>query len=173
MGNQNYIKPVFTFIVYVIAQALLGKNMVIGSYAFCFFYLTYLFSLPLEMGRPLLMIIAFGLGFTIDTLYDTIGLHTSSCVFMAYMNEPIKQWIQPTGGYEPGMEPTIDSMGLRWVFSHSALLILIHHTLFFFLEASNLSLWQPTLIKIVVSTAFTLSITLVIKSLGARSGTRR
>ena len=173
MGSQKYIKPVFAFIIYAVAQALLGKNMVIGSYAFCFFYVAYLLSLPFEIGRPILMLIAFALGFSIDTLYDTMGLHISSCVLMAYLNEPIKQWIQPGGGYEPGMEPTVDSMGFQWVFSYSILLIFIHHTLFFFLEASNFALWRPTLFKIGASTAFTLAATLIIRSLGGRSGRAR
>ncbi len=169
MGSQNFIKPAFTFILYIVAQALFGQNIVIGGYAFCFFYVAFLLSLPFEIGRVPLLFIAFALGLAVDTLYNTIGVHTSSCVLMAYLQEPIKQWIQPSGGYEPGMEPTIQSMGFQWVFSYSIALIFIHHLLFFSLEASTLSLWQPTLIKILASTAFTLTVTLIIKGLSSRN----
>ena len=168
MGNQNFIKPVAAFIFFILGQAVFGQQMVLGSYAFCFFYVGYLLGLPFELGRVPLLFIGFALGISVDIVYNTIGIHAASCVLMAYAREPVKGWFRPGGGYEPGMEPTIQSMGFQWVFSYSASLIAIHHILFFLLEASDWTLISSTLLKILASTAFTLAVILIIKSLNIK-----
>lgn len=164
MNSQNILKPIISFFLFVFAQAIFGQQMVWGSYAFCFFYVAYLLDLPFELGRVPLLIIGFGLGLAVDIAYNTIGIHAASCVLMAYLRDPIKGWIRPGGGYEPGMEPSIQSMGFQWVFSYASLLVLAHHLLFFLLEASNWELWPSTLLKVLASSIFTLVIILILKS---------
>jgi hypothetical protein len=168
MGSQNLTKSIVALLLYLAAQALFGQTLALGSVAFCFFYLGFLLGLPFEIGRVPFMGLAFGVGLAADILYNSIGLHAASCVLLAYLREPVKNWIRPGGGYEPGMEPTLDAMGFQWVFAYSGILIFVHHALFFVLEASNWGIWQLTLLKTLCSTLYTLVLVLIIKSLGIR-----
>lgn len=173
MSNQQIVKTVFAFFLYVILQVIFGRNMILGNYAFCFPYLAFLMALPFDLSRVFYMIIAFFTGLVIDIAYNTIGFHAVSCVLMAYSRQFVMSINKPSGGYEADMKPTVSVMGIPWFFSYALLLTFIHHLCFFLVEASNFELIVDTLLKSLASTLFTFTVILILQAFYAESKRRR
>ncbi len=153
----------FLFFVYALAQVLLLKNLVLFNTAFCFLYVVFILLLPVETNNLLLMLIGFLLGFTIDIFYDSLGLHAMALVAVGYVRNYWLGVITPQGGYDSGVTPTLASNGLQWFLIYSIPLLFFHHTILFFVEAAGFSRFGFTLLKVIMSLLFTLSVVLILQ----------
>ncbi len=152
MSSKNYISVVVSFFLYVLFQVLLLKNFILFDTAFCFVYVAFILMLPLEMGSIALMLIAFGVGFSVDLFYDSIGVNSAASVFVAFLRPYWLNAVTPRGGYEEIVIPNLKTMDLGWFIVYAMPLILVHHLILFFLEAGGFGLFLFTLSKVLFST---------------------
>jgi rod shape-determining protein MreD len=80
------------------------------------------------------ILIGFFIGLMIDVFYDSIGVHAFALTATAYARGLILSYMEPRGGYQLSMSPTIHSMGLNWVLTYTFFNILIHVFLYFSVE---------------------------------------
>ncbi len=163
--KSPFISQALSFIIYLCLQVLLAKNLNLFDVGFCFLYVSFLLLLPFETGKLQLMFIGFLIGFCVDLNYDTGGIHASACVLLAFARPYITSIIVPSGGYENAMKPWMSVMGSPWFVSYSAILITIHHLALFSIEAGSLEMLPFTLLKALVSIAFTGSMVLIFQGL--------
>lgn len=162
MTFREIVSSVLLFLLYLILQILLVRNLVLFDYAFCFVYIACILLLPNETSLTLLLIIAFVTGITIDTFYDTLGMHAAASVLMAYCRPLIIRAQIDVPGLETRIEFSLKQLGVWPFFRYVLILALIHHSALFFIEASSLSLFIPTLIRVIASTlSTTVSIVLI------------
>lgn len=159
--SRGIVSYIFYFIIYLTAQVLLVRNLVLMNFAFCYIYIAFLLLIPLEISPILYMLIGFVTGFTTDYFYNTMGIHTAACVLITYLRPFIVRFLTPRGGYEQNVEPTLKSMGLEWFIVYSSIFILVHHIALFYIEASEISLFFFTFGKVIMSSLFTLIILIV------------
>lgn len=155
MSTKDTILYFFYFFLYVALQVLLVKNMVLFNVAFCFIYVTFLLLLPFETSAVLLLFLGFGTGLIVDVFYDTLGIHTAACVFIAFLRPIVIRLITPRGGYDQNVQLSLQSMGGDWFLPYILILVFIHHAVLFLIEASSTELLFFTLLKIASSTVFT------------------
>jgi hypothetical protein len=165
MKPRDIIISIIYFFVFAAMQIFLFFHMSIFGYAFCYIYLGFLLVLPVDTPRILLMLIGMGTGLVIDTFYDTLGIHTAACVLIAYMRPHVINILTPRGGYDAGTEISLSSMGFQWLFTYSAVLILIHHVILFFIESWGFHIFFFTFFKAICSTLFTLGVFMLIQYL--------
>ena len=146
----------FRFILLILFQVLILNNIELGGYLNPFLYILFLLMLPFEMADWIVLLLAFLLGITLDMFMDTLGMHSAACVFMAFMRKNILGFMSPREGYEGGKSPNFRDMGISWFFIYSAILVFSHHFVLFFAESFRLSDFFPTLLKIFLSSCFTL-----------------
>lgn len=151
------------FFIYLLAQVVLMKNLVLFNTAFCFIYIAFILFLPIETNILLLMVLGFALGFLVDIFYDSLGVHASALVLVAFVRNFWLSRITPQGGYDAGDGPTLASNGLQWVLVYMLPIIFINHFALFFIEAGGFGLIWYTLSKILFSTIFTLLILLLMQ----------
>lgn len=163
--TRSGIFQFIAFFIYVLAQVLLLKNLVLFNVAFCFLYVAYILLLPIETNTLLLLIIGFITGFTIDIFYDSLGLHAFALVVVAYLRNFWLSTITPQGGYDAGVPPTLAANGLQWFLVYTIPLIFVHHSVLFFVEATGFSLFWYTMLKIISSVFFTLTFVLILQYL--------
>ena len=169
MNNQHILGIVFSFILYLLLQVTLVRNMILFDTAFCYVYVAFIILLPFEIGPVLLMVIAFLCGFMVDIFYDSLGIHAAACVLIAFLRPFWTKTIPPRGGYEMGMRPTIKIMGFSWFLTFTLPLILIHHAMLFFVEAGGMHLFGFTLVKVISSTILTFLVVVILQYLFYRS----
>jgi len=167
--SRSGIMQFILFFVYVLVQVLLLRNLVLFNSAFCFLYIAFILLLPIELNTLVLMVIGFVMGFTIDIFYDSMGLHAMATVLVAYLRNYWMATITPQGGYDSGSSATISSNGLQWFIVYALPLVFMHHLVLFFVEASGFALFWFTMLKIVASLMFTMTVVILLQYLSPRS----
>jgi hypothetical protein len=163
--NRAGIFHVVYFFLYVIAQVLLFKRLVLFNTSFCFLYVAFILLLPVETNNLLLMVLAFVLGFTIDIFYDSLGIHALALVTVAYLRNYWLSSITPQGGYDAGSSPALTN-GVQWFLVYTVPLVFVHLALLFFIEAGGFGLFWFTMMKIMASLVFTISVMLTLQFFG-------
>ena len=167
------LKQILSFLFYVLIQVILVRNLVLFDIAFCFVYIGFLLLLPLETSIIILLMLGFFTGIVIDIFYDSLGMHTAACVLLAYLRTYLVNLLTPGGGYESGAKPSVTFMGLRWFSSYALTLIFVHHFILFFAEIGGFNLFFFTLSKVVLSTAFSFLLVVVIQYLSSTTSMRK
>jgi alpha-N-acetylglucosamine transferase len=155
MTIREILNYAFLFVLYVVLQILIVRNLVLFDYAFCFVYIAAIILLPYELSMLVYLLIAFVTGVVVDTFYNTLGMHAAASVLMAYARPLVTRVLVDQPGQEFRVELTLQEMGTRPFFRYVLTMALIHHAALFFIEASSLSLFVPTLIRAVASAVLT------------------
>ena len=163
--TRTGIATFLSFFVYVLAQVLILQNLVLFNTAFCFLYIFFVLLLPKELSNLLLMLIGLVLGVSIDIFYNSLGLHALSLVLMAYLRNYWLAAITPQGGYDVGVPPSLSAYGLQWFLVYTFPLIFVHHFVVFFVEAAGFRLFWYTMLKVMMSLLFTLTVALILQYL--------
>jgi hypothetical protein len=163
--NRSALGFVIQFFLFGLSQVLLFKRLVLFDRAFCLVYVAFILLLPIDTNSMVLMLLAFLLGFGIDVFYDSLGLHAMSLVVVAYLRNYWLSAITPQGGYDSGTPPTLAANGLQWFLVYVLPLLFIHHLLLFFVEAGGFQNFWFTMMKVITSLFFTLTVLLLLQYL--------
>jgi len=154
--SKTNVKYILLFIFAVLCQTLIFDRLYFTNYINIYIYIVFIFLLPIETNKFLVLFLALILGLSIDVFNSTPGIHASATVLIAYLRPAILRLYAPRDGYEPNKFPSIKNHGLNWFIKYSISLILIHHVLLFFVDAYGFSHFFLTLFRILVSSVFSL-----------------
>ena len=152
------IKNILRFILVAILQILVFSNIQFSGYINPSFYILFILLLPIKTPAWLTMSSAFLLGSIIDIFSQSPGLHASASVLIAYIRPYIISLIKTTNEIKPDTTPNLSNMGFRWFITYSALLIFLHHAVYFFLEIFRVTHFMDTLYHIILSSFATFTI---------------
>jgi rod shape-determining protein MreD len=158
---RTIIINILRFIVLVFIQVFLLKNITLYNFSTPYLYILFILLLPFETPNPLLFVLAFLMGLTVDSFYDTPGLHAAACVVLALVRVLFISITVQKEGFDNEPEPTLSIMGFRWFFTYIVVLTLVHHFFLFNLEVFSFSGIQYTLMRVILSSVFTIFLILV------------
>ena len=158
---NNIIKNIIRYIVLVLIQIFLLKNMVLFGLNTPYLYILFILLLPFETPNWLLFLLSFLIGLNIDLFNDTVGLHACACVITAFFRVLITSITVQKENYESDPEPTLAIMGFRWFFFYALVLIFIHHFTLLNLEVFRFSEIPATISRVFLSSLFTLLLVFV------------
>ena len=161
--SRSGIFQFFSFFIYLLVQVLLFKSFILFNTAFCFLYVAFILFLPIEINTLALMFIGFSLGFMVDIFYDSLGLHAFTLVLISYLRNYWLSVISPQGGYDTGTGPTLAVNGVQWFLVYTVPMIFLHHFVLFFLEAGGFVVFWYTMLKVIASLLFTMTVILLIQ----------
>jgi hypothetical protein len=161
--NRNGIIIAIYFLLYLLVQVMLFKQLVLFNTAFCFVYVAFILLLPIETNSMVLMLVALVLGIGVDVFYDSLGLHAFSLVLVAYLRNYWLGTITPQGGYDAGEGPTLAVNGLQWFMVYALPLVFVHHFVLFFTEAGGFGIFWFTMLKVITSLTFTMGVILFLQ----------
>lgn len=153
---MHRIFPYFVlFAVTALLQVYLFDNLSISIYLNPLVYIAFLILLPFE--TPPVVVLAAGLlsGVTMDFAMGAAGINTIATVFVAFLRPMLagivcgRETVREGGVPAPGRISAWDFVG------YTLVITLIHHALFFSLEALSWVHLPHTLLRIVVSSAVT------------------
>lgn len=153
---KSLFRYLYLFVLLLLLQVLVLNQIRLGGYINPHLYILFILMLPMHVPGWLLLVSAFGLGMGVDMFSDSLGMHAGASVFMAFCRPGVIRLVSGKTEFEAGATPSLGSQGLGWVFLYSLLLVLLHHTVLFFLEVFSLSHFWQTLQRILVSSAFSL-----------------
>jgi len=123
------------FAALLILQLMVLNHIRIGGYVNPYVYPLFILMLPFATPGWLLLIAGFVLGFVMDLMMSTPGLHTAASVWMAFMRPHIIRLVSGRSLPENVNVPNVKELGGRWFFSYSLTLISLHHLALFLLES--------------------------------------
>jgi len=160
---QNIIR----FILLVLLQVLVLNNIQFLGYINPYLYILFILALPVQMPRWVTLLLAFALGLIIDTFSNTLGMHAFATVLVAFLrNGIIKLFTSIEEGNNP--TPSFYTFGVSAYVKYVVVLVLIHHTTLFILEAFSFTNFWITLAKITLSSFVTILMILGIQSLSKK-----
>lgn len=154
--NRNFLTIPGSFILYLLFQVLFFRKLVLFDMAFCLPYIGFILFLPITFSPVILMSLGFLLGLSIDIFQNSQGLHASAAVMTGFVRNFWLGRITPQGGYDVVGDQPFRLLGLQWFLYYLIPLLLLHHTLLFFIEAGGFSMTGLTLAKAFLSFLFTL-----------------
>jgi rod shape-determining protein MreD len=160
---NSVLRFVLLFILLVLFQVLVFNNIQFSGYVNPYVYILFILLLPFEIPAWMVLLLSFSLGITIDFFSGTPGIHTSSTVLAGFVRPYVLRVVSPRDGYESGPDPSMSSYGFRWFFSYTLLIVLIHHIALFYLEVFRFADFFRTMLRIILSTLFSLTFILIIE----------
>ncbi|MEQ8908982.1 MAG: rod shape-determining protein MreD [Vicingaceae bacterium] len=153
---RSFITYPFQFFFFVLVQVLVLNNMQFSSMINPYLYIIFLLWLPIETPKWFLLAVAFVLGIAVDMFTNTMGMHASACIFLAFCRPFILGLMAPRDGYEPNQKPGIKDFGIAWFVTYATILTLLHHLFLFYVEVFRFENFFSTLARVFASTLFTL-----------------
>ena len=156
---SEIIRNIGRFLLLVFLQGLILNDInLLQGMAIPYVYVLFILMLPMETPRWLELILGLILGLSIDMFTNTLGIHASACVFMAFLRPAYLKAIAPRDGYEFAQQPTIFDQGLSWYLKYASVLILTHHFWLFYVEVYSFKGFFTTLLRVILSSTFTLTL---------------
>jgi rod shape-determining protein MreD len=149
---------VINFIILVFLQVLILNNIQLGGFINPYVYILFILILPFETPKWLLLVLGFLLGLSIDLFSNTIGMHSSATVFIAFLRPFVLKIISPRDGYDSETYPTVSFYGVNWFLKYSVILVFAHHLFLFYIEVFKFSGFFNTLLRVILSSMLSLII---------------
>ena len=154
--GRAFIINILRFIVLIAMQVFLLKNVEYYKLSTPFLYILFILLLPFGIPNWLLFFLAFMTGLTVDVFYDTLGLNAAACTILAFVRIVFISLTVQRDGFDNEPEPSLGIMGLRWFIFYAIILTFFHHLVLFTFETFRFSEFGYTLLRVVLSSLFTL-----------------
>ena len=161
--NRELQNNIFRFIVVFLLQVLVFKGINLNNNNFHYFHILFypiaILLLPIKLQKPYVILLAFLLGISIDVFYDSLGVHASASVFLAYARSYILKILEPRGGYTFNT-PGLGNTEFSWFSTYLAIGMALFLIFYFSMEAFSFVYF----VRIVLNTLFSfiLSVSLII-----------
>ena len=167
---NSLFKNIIRFIFFILIQVFILDKIRLHQMVTPYIYFLFILWLPFKIGRTLLMLIAFIVGFTLDSFRHTPGFHAAACVLIAYVRPFLINIMIPQEGAETNyQEPTFRSLGgLLPYLIYAGVLSLLHNGWLFLLEAWQFGDIWYFFVKTFLSTGVNLLLILVTELLFTR-----
>ena len=162
---NSVIKNGIRFVLFIFVQVFVLDKIMLHQMITPYVYFIYILWLPFSIKRSSLMIVAFCLGFLLDSFRHNPGFHAAACVLIAYLRPFIVNLLISQEGTENNYdEPSVKSFGgFLPYFTYASILVLIHHSWLFFLEAWQFANPYYFFIKTLLSSLLSIFLLLIIE----------
>jgi rod shape-determining protein MreD len=167
---NTLVKNIIRFALFILVQVFVLDKIHLHQMVTPYVYFLFILWLPFRMGRTQQMLIAFILGFTMDSFRHHPGFHTAACVLIAYIRPFLINLLIPQEGSDNNYEePSFKSMGgILPYMIFIGVLTFIHHGWLFFLEAWQFGNIWYFLVKTILSTVLSLLLIIITELLFTR-----
>lgn len=151
------LRNIIRFAFLLLIQVFVLNKILIHQLVSPYLYMLFILALPFNLPRPVVMLLGFLMGISLDMFSNTMGIHAAACVFIAYLRPFIINILSPQGGFETTQKtPSMTSMGVSQFLIYAAVLVFLHHVVFFTLEVFGFGNPLYLMLKILLSTAASL-----------------
>jgi len=154
---QNVKRFVFLMLLQVMILNHVQWSGFINPYA----YILFIIMLPYETPRWMVLVLALITGLIIDMFGNSGGMHAAATVLMAFLRPNVLRIVSPRDDYDSETAFTPQKMGLKWFVTYAAIMVIIHHFTYFYIEVFRFSEFFLTFFKALLNSIITLLIILL------------
>jgi len=153
--NNPILINLWRFLFLVLLQGLVLRRMEFEagplSYLHPIIYPLFIMLLPMRTANPVVVLLAFVAGISVDFFYNSIGVHASAAVFIAFVRPFIFGRLEPRGGYTVNHNPTAFRLGRPWWLRYTSIMMGLYLFWYFSVEAFTFYYLLDILLNTVVS----------------------
>lgn len=157
---KDFGKYLVIFIVLVLVQVLILNNIQFSGFVNPYIYILFILLLPFTIPGYMLLGLSFILGLTIDIFNNTPGVHAGATVLLGFLRPAIGDLISSREMIEKGNSPNMKQLGFASFLKYTVIAVFIHHLFLFYAEAFSFSGFFNTLLRCILSSAFSIVIIL-------------
>lgn len=157
------VKYLLYFLLLILLQVFVLNNIQLNGYINPMIYILFILILPFEISGWMLLMLGFITGLTMDMFMNTLGMHSSATVALAFVRPYIISFLSQRGDVEYKGIVSMNVTGLQWYIRYALILAFIHHLFLFYIEVFSFSHFFSTLWRSIMSTAVTGSIILLMQ----------
>lgn len=166
---NELIKNIARFILLILLQVFVLNHILLHEFVTPSIYFLFILLLPFDMPLWSAMISALLLGLCMDIFMNTRGMHAAACVLIAYLRPFVINVLAPKGFEVPKVTPSVITMGWIPFLIYAAILVFLHHLVFFTLEVFDFHHIFYLAAKILLSTVVSVGLILLFEMLFASS----
>lgn len=144
------------FLSTAVLQLCLFDNLSVSIYLDPLVYVVFIALLPLDIPAVALLGLGLVTGVAMDFMMGGAGINTAATLLVAFMRPGLLQMLYRREDLREGGIPSPERLGRRVFFRYLLVMVLLHHAVFFALEALSWAHVLRTLLRIAVSSAVTL-----------------
>lgn len=156
-----YMKYFAIFVVLTLLQTLVLNKIQVSGFINPYLYIFFILILPISTPGWALLLLGMMSGFAIDIFTNTIGMHTSAALLLAFVRPYVLTSISPREGFDSTTIPSAGQYGMIWFMKYTIIMVLIHHLALFMIEVWSFDHFIGTLFRWVVSSFFSILIIMV------------
>lgn len=156
---MDWIRHILRLVVSFLLQILIVSNLQLLGVCSPFVYIVFLLMMPTTLPKWADLLIGAALGFTMDIFCNSLGIHMAACTMICYLRRPIIQNLLMDYDRLTG-EINSSSLGLQNFIKYVIVLVSIHHSMVFLLNAWSLGHLWWTILTIMVSALFSIGMIL-------------
>ncbi len=157
----------------VLFQVFLFDNLSISTCCEPLVYVAFIALLPLDAPPAVMLLAGLVMGVSMDALMGAVGLNTIATLFAAFVRGVVVKLFCKRDELRESGVPCAAWLGGRVFLKYLITLILLHHALFFALEALSWAHLWHTVLRIVASSAVSVVFTWLIARVFTAQITRR
>ena len=158
--NSALILNLVRFILLLAAQIVIFNNIDLFGYINPYPYILFILLYPVNTNRARLLAASFLLGLTVDLFSNSGGVHAAACVILAYIRPSFFKFSFGLS-YEYQTIKINDRLSPER-FTFILISILTHHLILFLLELFKFTFILDALLRTIVTTLFTLLVSILI-----------
>lgn len=130
--NSGFFINIIRFIFLVLVQVLIFNRLNFFGFINPMVYILFLYWYPIKENRAAFIGLSFLLGLSIDFFFDTMALHSAATITIAYLRPTIMRFVFGINYEFQSFKLSNTTRAQQFTFL--ALLILVHHLVYFSLE---------------------------------------
>ncbi len=159
---SNTIKHSIYFLLIMALQVLALNHMNLGGYLNPYVYVLFLLVLPVHINKSLLLLLGFATGLCMDYFGNTLGLHASASVLLAFMRPSVIQLFFKNLDFSERESPMISRVGFMGFLKYTFILVFLHHLLLFYLEVLSFTDGLQTLLAVLLSSLLSTAVIMIL-----------
>ncbi len=158
----QWFKYIGILLLLLFMQVFLLDNLHWLGLVHPYVYLWAILLLPMELPRWMQMLLGATIGMLIDWFTHSPGIHMAGCVMIAFLRpQLVANYVQDVDRLKGAI--TINVLGLGNYLRLLAILIVVHHSIVFMLEAFTFYHLGYTLLQILLSGVFSFAFILMLE----------
>lgn len=157
------IQSILHFLLLVLVQVLILNNIKFLGFINPYIYILFIITLPVNVNKTFLLLLAFVLGLSIDIFCNTLGVHAFATVFVAFFRENIIKLLIPRDDNYDLTVPSMHTFGRSQFVKYTIMMVFVHHTILLLIEAFSLYNFWFLLLRILFNSTFTILLILGIE----------
>ena len=153
--STNWLRYSLFFCLLVILQLCVLNKIHLFGFATPLFFICFILKLPADMNRNSLLLIAFLMGLIIDFFSYTLGLNALACTIMGFSRHYMLNVFAPRDMVS-SFALSVETFGFYLFMRYAAVLVIIHHVVFFVTESFSFFDLPTLILRITGSSILTL-----------------